>query len=237
MLFNFILWLLYWFGGTMIFYYCLHWFSYHRRPILVCLYFLLISLLPIGLAPDRFQALIKNVSVAPIIILALMFATTAVIYVYSYRGHGRQIMEMKQQPDKYFVRMDYRYLISKAFEIIWQQTAIIALIFIIYSQIDYSQSTFYLFALIFALTHLPLYLLMERKVAALFLLSSFLSGLVFPYLILKINYGFVYTFSLHWLFYFALAVYSVLKPATRINQNSVALTLRARTAGTGRSAG
>ena len=85
----------------------------------------------------------------------------------------------------YFVRMDYRYLITKIFEIIWQQTAIITLIFIIYNYIEYNRASFYLFALIFALTHLPLYLLMERKIESWFLVSSFAAGLVFPYFILK----------------------------------------------------
>jgi len=90
-----------------------------------------------------------------------------------------------------------KYLFSKILEILFQQEMFVAGLYI------FSGNALY-FAIFFCLAHLPLVFFVEPKYAWLFIAVSPFGGYTFAYLILNIQNGIFYSFSVHVIFYIIL---------------------------------
>ncbi len=111
------------------------------------------------------------------------------------------------KPPSELVYADGWYFLPKSAEIILQQLLIAALAFSFYNSKFSTKTTCMLCAGLFGSAHLllvfggPSFLYVST-----FTFFATIAGFVFPYLILKVKNGFMYSYMLHWTFYAAIVV-------------------------------
>lgn len=98
-------------------------------------------------------------------------------------------------------RFDNKYLFSRSIDILFQQSLIIISYVLLYSA-GFSILFITIYSIILCFfTHLGLFLFMKKEPFTVWFLtiSSTITCIIYPYLILKVPYGFVYTYILHWI--------------------------------------
>lgn len=100
------------------------------------------------------------------------------------------------------------YFLPKAFDVLFQQILISTLILELYARTRSLKDTLTLYAILFVGAHIALFSWNNAPFlyAAPVTLWSFLSTLIFPYLLLRIQGGFVYNYAIHLASYIALAM-------------------------------
>lgn len=94
-----------------------------------------------------------------------------------------------------------RFVLAKAFEVLFQQSMFYLLLAVMIrlSAASFSQAGLYA-AAFFGLTHLPLLFLKQIKLRYVYIAASFIGGLVFSYIQLRLEIGVIFTFIIHLLF-------------------------------------
>ena len=108
------------------------------------------------------------------------------------------------------------YFVPKFFDILLQQLLIVVLVDTLSKYFHSFYTLSIVYAFLFGLAHVAIYAFSAapRPYAVIMTLSAFLSALVFPYLIKRINGGLMFTFLIHFLFYIVLSLsYHILPPA------------------------
>lgn len=191
-------WLIVW-GGY--FYLIRRRINYISRPVITSAYFLIFSLPAIYVSKELLIPLLKAFSIIPFVVLFFVLVGTVVSYHFSKKHLQPPTKLIEKYPNASFLRMDYRYVISKSCEIFFQQVMIVIFVLLL---IDYGLSIWQIiltFLVFFGVVHVPLIKLEGKVMGYFFTLSSLVSALVFPPLILLFNYGFVYSYTVHWAFY------------------------------------
>jgi hypothetical protein len=115
---------------------------------------------------------------------------------------GQEDIRMQRAED---LRLDYRFLISKSADIVFQQTMMIALLSMFGSlDLGFSGTILY-FGLFFAIIHLPSLFFLD-SLARAYIFASLFVGFIFSFFILSFKLGILFTYGLHWSLYFAFAV-------------------------------
>ena len=117
----------------------------------------------------------------------------------------------ERYPHIYWLRLDDRYIISKAFEVLFQQTMVLTLTLFL-SRLGYRGWTLSLFFMVtFALVHVPIAKLVGPFFGRYYFLSSLGGAVLFPQMILASQYGHVHSYIFHLGYYIASTVlFSVL---------------------------
>jgi hypothetical protein len=99
------------------------------------------------------------------------------------------------------------YFLPKSVEILVQQLLIAVLVLILFDKFKSLKSLMLGFSLCFGGAHIALYFLNGANFAYSFLMtaSAFASSLIFPYLIVRVRDGFIYSYMIHYLYYVLLA--------------------------------
>ncbi len=180
--------------------------SHTKRYVITSGYFLVTSLLVLYNYRLYFKPLLQPVGVTPWAILVGLFVLNPLVYWYARKKLKRPTSFIDRNHDQNFIKLDYRYLVSKTFEIIFQQTCIIVLVSL-FAQAGYSMFIIMLlFCLFFSVSHVPLFLTSRRRWACYYIVSSALAGFIFPPLILRVPSGYIYSFIVHWIFYISAGV-------------------------------
>lgn len=200
-LFNFLLWILFWIAFKAVYYLLaqkeLNYLTHYQAA---SLYFFSASCLVIFVFYSQIMPFIKNFSLTPFLLLILFFLVNVLSYKTAKIIFTKQLNNFKH-PNIYFARMSYRYMLAKSFEILFQQLLIIALVsFLLELRVSFNLMVL-LFALLFSLIHLPLVKIKNVFFGIYFTLAALISAVFFPFLILYIPTGYVYSYILHWLFY------------------------------------
>lgn len=143
-------------------------------------------------------------SFVPLFLLLFFYFGLFLVYRLMKRYVDPTIVEKLEARKVYFASISYRYIIYKSFDIVFQQMSIVCvLVFLKNLHIVYPLLVT-LFAVSFAISHLFMF---QRGslIGILFMGSAFFGGLTFP-LLLNFQYGIIYTFILHWMFYITLGV-------------------------------
>jgi len=176
--------------------------NYIEKYRLTATFFFLISILVVLVFRSDFYFFIKSsFQVLPFLFLVLLFILNAMAYKYvgMFFPNYKKVFEMDST--LYFTKFDHKYLLSKSFELLYQQI-MISLLVVWLAKSNFSLSNIVLiFAFIFGLGHILLFFQIKKSVALFFLIASIISSFVFPFLILKIEWGFVYSYIFHWIFY------------------------------------
>jgi hypothetical protein len=113
---------------------------------------------------------------------------------------------MERYPERTYLLIDYRRLFSKSFDLFSQQVFIVLLALFLKEAGLTIAEIITAFALIFGIVHAPLFWFDKGWPSWYFTIFSILSAIVFPLLVLKVHYGFVYSYIVHMVFYTLTAV-------------------------------
>lgn len=222
-------WILLWFTGWAV------WLMLIKRGInhvvtfrISSLYFFSLFLVTVFYYNYRLKTFITNlpIKVFPFFFLFFFFIILTCLYYYSNRIFNKEILMSHKEKYMYFATMDYRYLISKSFDILFQQIALLCLILSLRELISSSFQIILLVGVIFGLIHIPLLKTKYNKIAPYFIIASFFAGVVFSFLILLLPYGLIYSYAIHWCFYAIAGLLINIRSSRRqkymisVNQNS-----------------
>lgn len=138
----------------------------------------------------------------PLIVLSVFMAALLAWSLYFPRRVREPIDYFETYPDRYYLKISWRRVVAKSADIAAQQFFITLLVLFLRDAGLPLYQILLWFLFLFSLLHIPL-ILSEwgRWPAALFAGAVVLFSFTFPFLILYVPYGFVYTFIVHWLFY------------------------------------
>lgn len=198
-------WLLLWLAGWGLYGLMLRrQVNYVQRFPITAVYFLTLSVLVTILFRGTFAQIATDFDFTPFIALALAYIATIALYYLSHKYLNEPKRLMSMNPNEFFLTLDYRYLTSKSFELLFQQVMIVLLILTIHRATTTMINVMIIYGVIFASAHLPIYPLIGTKARIfklVYFVASITSAIVFPLLILRVSYGFVYSYIIHLSFY------------------------------------
>lgn len=129
----------------------------------------------------------------------VIFSLLLYFYFLIFGGGQEEI----KYPYRYVQSLDTGtvYYAIKSLEILFQQLIISLLILGLYDQTKSFWKTVFFFLSLFFVAHIPLAILFPLKFVALFSFGALGAGVVFPYFILRVHGGVVYSYLVHWVFY------------------------------------
>jgi hypothetical protein len=172
----------------------------HKFYITAC-YFLTFALLGINF----FQINLKS----QLIFYILSALTMAVICLFIERvlPIGTMATHKIMVSKFYFPLFHYETLITKAFDVFFQQVFIWGLLQKLKKNINSHKKIIYLFSFCFFIVHIPLLISFNVFYALCFIIPSVVAGIMFSYLILSYQFGPSLSQALHLSFYLALGIY------------------------------
>lgn len=174
--------------------------DYVKRYVLTAVYFLFATFITWTLFPSV-SGLFRELSFYDLVILIFFFIINIVIYHITPMLLTKPLLFLKKFPFHQWLSLDYRFMFSKSFEILFQQFAIGALV-VKLGEVGLTPGGIVLFfAIFFALVHAPLIWLDNLEWGLYFTFSALLSAVAFPVLILTFSNGIVWSYIVHWLFY------------------------------------
>ena len=170
-------------------------------PIAVSFYFIIISALVLGVFRGHLHPYVRKFTIIPFIFLLIVFILSTIIYYVIPLYFTSPPPEIVNNPVLNFTELAFPFLVSKGFEILFQQIMIIVLISLLYElKIKFKQMMI-LIPVIFVLGHIGFFFI-GYTLEGLFYAFWALVGIpIFIYLIEKVNYGFVYSYMIHYFFY------------------------------------
>ena len=171
-------------------------------------YFLFLAILAALIFRETLLPIAGTVTRPSIIVLATMICAQLLLYYLSRRFLQKPIALIERNPQEFFLTFDYRYLFSKAFEILFQQSMIVALVLTINRMTSNIIHTILIYAALFAMAHIPMMKLFggqAKSFAWFYVMAAIASSIVFPPLVLKVDGGFIYAYVIHSFFYTLLA--------------------------------
>lgn len=175
--------------------------TFNKRYGLLILFFLFFSFLAIYSFKDILASLKSSFTLAPFLIFVFIYVITIVLYHFSHKSLQRPALLIERYPHQHIIKMDYSYLVSMPFHVLFQQIMVLIMVLWLSKQ-NYSlfEIIFY-FMLIFGLLHVFAMIPNGRIFGTYYLIASLIGAFIFPILILKVNYGFVYSYIVHFSFY------------------------------------
>lgn len=170
--------------------------AYYVAWIAVALFFFPKTLTRVHLAQSRgaYVALAAFVSFASLFYGAVL---------PELPGYGAVI----GQSGNFFLGATPAFFLPKMAELVFQQLLITALVLSIASFDDNIFFVSLMYGLLFATGHIFVLLEIPAAFVQLITLGAIGSAILFPYFILRVRNGFVYSFMLHWAFYIALTIF------------------------------
>ena len=201
------------FGLSFIWFFIWATFIYYLEPqgidyisnyLLTAIYFLLVI---VGLTTFFGKELDGYVDeFSPRDLLVMIFFSIAVVAIYFFVTiwvDGNQVDIIKKSlPD--MLQLDPRFLVTKAFEIMFQQTFFMISIYYLFNNNVSKNKDMLLFGLYAMLIHIPI-LFVPSSMGKILFAVSFFAGLIFSYCITVSKKGFIYSYMIHFGFYVLLA--------------------------------
>ncbi len=103
--------------------------TYIRWYGLTAFLFLLFTILAVVIFNYPFQELVNQLTSLSLLILVFFYGLTIFAYRRSHQKLQKPELLIKNYPDQYFIKGNYRYLFSKSFDILFQQTMVVIAIF------------------------------------------------------------------------------------------------------------
>ncbi|HMU61455.1 MAG TPA: hypothetical protein PKA66_06715 [Gemmatimonadales bacterium] len=175
--------------------------TYLTHPLVTSGVFLLFSLLAAMLFRPWLEPLVSTVAAPSVLVLVAAVVLTIAVYALAPRWLRRPDDLIARHPEEFYLPMQYRYLVPKSFEILFQQLIIVVLTLRLAATGLPLPAVVLVFLGCFALLHLPMLLLVRRRVGIAYNLASLTLAAVFPLLILRVPSGVVYSYAAHWFFY------------------------------------
>lgn len=178
--------------------------NYVDKFAVTAAYFLVLTALAVIVFRGTLLPLADTITKTSVVVLAVAIGAQFVVYILSRRFLQKPQAMIDRHPLEFFLTFDYRYLISKAFEVLFQQAMIAALILTIHRITGNLLETVFIYMAVFALAHIPMMKLFgtqTKSFAWFYIAAAIASGIIFPPLILNVDGGFLYAYAIHSFFY------------------------------------
>jgi len=205
---NLVVWALLWgLSWGFFFLYLSKRIDYVKHFIWTGTYFLLVAVITAFVFQDYIVRALSDFTIAPLIVLGFATILHVLLYVFIHKYLQEPKDYFVRYPKRQYLQVDLRRLFSKSMDILSQQVFVLLLIMFLQDAGLTTGQIIITFAVIFGMIHAPL-ILIERGTWSswYFTIFSILSAIIFPILIIKIQYGFVYSYIVHWIFYTFTAV-------------------------------
>lgn len=198
-----IIWFIIW--VTFIFYLEPQGIDYINNYLLTAIYFLLVIVALTSVFKKELDDYVDNFSPRDlgVMILFSIFVVT-IYYLIGIFSENSSLFYIKDNLYPAF-QLDNRFLVTKAFEIMFQQVFFMISIYYLFNNNVSKTIDMLLFGLYAMYLHLPM-LFLSFKVGKILFFASFFAGLIFSYFITKSKKGFIYSYMVHFSFYVILAV-------------------------------
>lgn len=178
--------------------------DYVNRYLLSCIYFLLIIIALSTFFKKELDGYVDDFSIKDLGYMVLFSISIAVIYYFiSIYSEKSLFSNIKYSLDPVF-HLDNRYLVTKAFEIMFQQSFFMISIHYLFNNNVSRNIDMLLFGLYSMFIHIPT--LFISVLGPILFIASFFSGIIFSHFITKSKKGFIYSYMIHFSFYVLLAV-------------------------------
>lgn len=184
-----------WFGFTYGAKRRLGW-SFSTTPVRTGALFLAFTLIAIALFPQTALALYGSPSLVSILFLVVVLAGVGPIAYLMAEGKGRS----DAHQDLEFLKLDMRFLLSKPFDILFQQTVFGSLLLMLSVMVPLPYAIG-LFVVLFGLFHVALFTRLSSAWALYFLFSAVILCFPLAYLLLFVESGVYYALAFHMLWY------------------------------------
>jgi hypothetical protein len=176
--------------------------SYQVYPFLVSAYYLVWLGILLLVFPNTTRAVFVDHSLSSFGLLSFFMAGIVLLYGYVFPAIQSQLPASIHAVD--FLVGGPGYVLTKIIEILFQQVLIVALILSIASYKNDVLFVAGVYAALFGVAHLALVPKLGVPLTILFFGLALLSAVVFPYLIMKVRNGFVFSYMVHWVAYIAI---------------------------------
>ncbi len=182
--------------------------SYNTSPIVIAVYFLSWAGITLFYFWDLFALWlpVRN-QIWLYVVLSLGFGALVwgLLYVFSFLP---ALSGFHLTPSTDILFANPWYFLPKSAEVLMQQLLITVLVLVLSFRLHSLKKVIIGFAFCFGGAHLLLFSIPDTVTAYALIMTigSFLSALVFPYLIVRVRGGFVYSYAIHLLFYIFLAM-------------------------------
>ena len=204
---NLITWAVLWLASWAIFFgFVYKRVDYIKHFAWTASYFLVTAVITIVIFKEHILEVVQNFVLIPIVVLIVIIVTHIWLYSYLLKNFKKPAEYFEKYPKRTFLQIDFRRMISKSMDLFAQQIFIVLLaLFLKDAGLTLGQIII-AFALIFGAVHAPLIIFERGWPLWFFTIFSILSAVIFPILILRVNYGFVYSYIVHWTFYTLMAI-------------------------------
>jgi len=196
-----------WFGvwAFFIFYMQPHGIDYIHNYLSTCIYFLLVIVYLTTAFKDEIGAYVDKFSPTDLLIMALFSLGVSLIYYFTalFTQHSPLVPLSGHLPSA--LALDYRFLLTKSFEIMFQQCFFMISIYYLFNNNVSKTTDMLLFGFYTLLIHVPIVFIPNSAGKILFSVSFF-AGVIFSYCITKSKKGFMWSYMIHYGFYVLLAV-------------------------------
>jgi len=193
---------IWWLSWGIFFLYIFKKVDYIKNFLFTSAYFLATALITISVFAGHIGRAIEGFVWPPIIALVVFLGVQICVFYFvpKYVREPRGYLE--NHPTRQFLHPNFRRLFSKSFDILAQQVFVLLLVMFLQDASLALGQIILFFAIIFGAVHVPL-IMIDRGAwqSWFFSIFSVISAFVFPVLIAKIHYGFVYSYIVHWSFY------------------------------------
>lgn len=181
--------------------------TYTRHFLWTTTYFLVVAMVMCAVFWRHLVPAIQGIALVPLMALVVFIAVQLVFFVYVPRRLREPCEYFEAHPDRYYLKIDWRRLVSKSADIAAQQVFIFLLIVFLREAGFSLYQIVASFTFLFALLHVPLIASEKgRWPSWLFAGAVLVFGVTFPPLILYTPYGFIYSYIIHWSFYMLTAL-------------------------------
>jgi len=176
--------------------------TFVKNPVLTFVYFMVMTLL-ISVIFYPYASIIFNPATSLTVIFFLFVLFVLNPWAYKHMKESGLVASRlaKLYPNQSFLAIDERYLLSKTGDVIFQQTAL-GILALMLTALGMPFTTLVpVFAIVFAVLHLHLFLSMPPVWATYFTICATASGFVLPFILVLIPGGMYYAIILHLLWY------------------------------------
>lgn len=138
-------------------------------------------------------------------VITFLFILLSGTYLYLFFPVNKELAH-QLFPYQYFALFDWRYLITKTLDIIFQQFIFMMVLEDLLK--TYSKKRMLIFFIILmGIMHIPTALIFGLPIGPIFILAGMLAAVAFSYLLLHPRLGLCYSLSLHWSYYLVLGLW------------------------------
>jgi hypothetical protein len=197
-----IVWFSVW--AILIFYLQPQGIDYISSYILTAIYFLLVLVALTSMFKNEIGNYVENFSPKDLLVMILFSIAVASIYYFLSLVAENNIYWSMRSSLPPMLQLDDKFLVTKAFEIMFQQTFFMICLYHLFSNKLSKHINIILFGLFSMFIHFPI-LFVSDSMGKIIFAFSFFAGLIFAYFITRSKRGFIYGYMVHFGLYVLLA--------------------------------